>query len=306
MSALACHLEDYLRLRRSLGFKLTREGRTLSRFVEHLDAAGTSTITAADSIAWAGRPEAVDPVTWSHRLTAIRGFARYLSTIDPGTEIPPEDVFPGQGKRPAPYLYTPAEISALIDAAGRLRPTLRAATYQTLLGLLATTGIRISEAIGLNVADIDYRQGVMTVTGAKTGAPRLLPLHPDTLEALSRYRAVRDRALLAPRTSTFFISIRGTTLCYNPIRTTFIQLTTSLGMRTAQVKPRIHDFRHGFAVATLLDWYRTGADVAAMLPVLSTWLGHINPAGTYWYLSATPELMALAATRLAATAGGQL
>lgn len=303
MSVLSSHLQEYLRLRRSLGFKLVREGRTLARFVEHLDSTGTTSITAADSIAWAARPTGVDPVTWSHRLTAIRGFARYLAAIDPATEIPPEDVFPGQGKRPTPYLFTPGEINALIVAAGELRSAVRAATYQTLIGLLAVTGIRIGEAIRLTSADIDWQQGVITVTGGKSGARRLLPLHPDTLDALRRYREMRDRTFPIARTGAFFVSTRGTALCYNPVNITFHELTTALGIRTAHVKPRIHDLRHGFAVTTLLDWYRNGVDVAANLPVLSTWLGHINPAGTYWYLSATPELMALAAARLQNAAG---
>jgi integrase len=301
MSALSSHLQEYLRLRRSLGFKLAAQGRALARFVEHLDATDTAAITTADSIAWAALPTGVDPVTHAHRLTAIRGFARYLAAIDPATEIPPENVFPGQGKRPTPHLFTPDEINTLIEAAGGLRPPLRAATYQTLIGLLAVTGIRISEAFHLTTADIDWHEGVMTVTGAKNGARRLLPLHTDVLEALSRYRAVRDRSFPTPRTGAFFLSTHGTTLCYSPVNTTFVELTTALGMRTAHVRPRIHDLRHGFAVATLLDWYRNGDDVAACMPVLSTWLGHINPAGTYWYLSATPELMALAAARLQTT-----
>lgn len=303
MSTLASHLQDYLQLRRSLGFKLVHEGRVLAQFVEHLEATGVTAITAIDSIAFAGNRTGVDPVTWSHRLTAIRGFARYMAAIDPATEIPPKDVFPGQGKRPAPYLFTSEEVDALMQAAGRLGRPVRSATYRTLFGLLAVTGIRISEAIRLTTADIDWDRGVMTVTGAKSGARRLLPLHPDTLGALACYRDLRDRVFPTPRSGALFVSIRGTALCYNPIRATFIELTTALGMRTVHVRPRMHDLRHGFAVNTLLGWYRNGADVAARMPVLSTWLGHINPAGTYWYLTATPELMALAAARLQTRVG---
>lgn len=158
--------------------------------------------------------------------------------------------------------------------------------------------MRISEALALRRSDVDLDGGVMAVTSAKSGAVRLLPLHSSTVEALRRYAAERDRACPTARASTFFVSIRGTALCHGPVRVTFIQLATAVGIRTQAVRPRIHDLRHGFAVSCLLDWYRSGQDVAAHMPVLSAYLGHINPAGTYWYLSAVPELMRLAAGRL--------
>lgn len=298
MSTLARHLTDYLRLRRSMGFKLHRAGQVLPQFVEYLEASGASTITADLAIAWAQLPTGVHPVTWTQRLGAVRGFARYLHTLDPATEIPPCDVYPGQGTRPAPCLFSPPDIVRLLEAARGLRPALRAATYETLFGLLAVSGLRISEALALQRSDVDLDGGVMAITSAKSGAVRLLPLHPTTIEALRRYAHERDRACPAARASTFFVSIRGTALCHGPVRVTFIQLTTDIGLRTETVRPRIHDLRHGFAVSTLLDWYRSGQDVPAYMPVLSAYLGHINPAGTYWYLSAVPELMRLAAGRL--------
>jgi integrase len=298
MSTLDRHLTDYLRLRRSMGFKLRREGQVLAQFVEYLETSGASTITADLAIAWAQLPTGVHPVTWTQRLGAVRGFARYLHTIDPATEIPPCDVYPGQGKRPAPYVFSDADISRLLEAARGLRPAFRAATYETLFGLLAVSGLRISEALALQRSAVDLNDGVLTVTSAKSGAVRLLPVHASTVEALRRYATERDRTFPTARAGTFFVSIKGTALGYGPVRVTFIQLTTAMGIRTQTVRPRMHDLRHGFAVSCLLEWYRSGQDVAAQMPVLSAYLGHINPAGTYWYLSAVPELMRLAAGRL--------
>ncbi|MGW3985367.1 tyrosine-type recombinase/integrase, partial [Streptomyces mirabilis] len=170
--------------------------------------------------------------------------------------------------------------------------------YETLFGLLAVSGLRISEALALQRSAVDLNDGVLAVTSAKSGAVRLLPVHASTVEALRRYAAERDRSFPTARAGTFFVSTRGTALCHGPVRATFVQLTTAIGLRTETVRPRIHDLRHGFAVSTLLEWYRSGQDVAARMPVLSAYLGHINPAGTYWYLSAVPELMRLAAGRL--------
>jgi len=306
MSELSDHLEDYLRLRRRLGFVLAGDGRVLAQFVEYLREQALTSITTQAAIEFARLPRGVDPVNWSHRLGAIRGFARYLATIDPSTEIPPSGVFPGQGKRPAPYLYTDAEIRAILHAASELHPVMRAATMHTLLGLLAVTGLRIGEALRLLRTDVDLRAGVLTVAGPKTGHPRLVPLHPSTVAQLQRYARRRDRRIPAPRRSeAFFVSATGAALTYSAVHTAFCQITTTVGLRTATVRPRIHDLRHAFSTGWLLDWYRSDADVAAMMPVLSTYLGHINPAGTFWYLSATPELMNLAAQRLHAHRTGE-
>jgi integrase len=302
---LTGHVEDYLRLRRSLGFKLHREGVILPQFAAYLEAAGARRVTAELAIAWACQPTGVHPVTWKQRLGAVRGLATYLRTIDPATEIPSPDVFPGQGKRPAPHIYSDTQIARLLQAARTLRPRLRAATYETLLGLIAVTGLRISEALRLQRDGVDLETGILTVTSAKSGSTRLLPLHPTTVQALRGYAEVRDRLRPTPRASTFFVSIRGTALIHSPVRATFIQLTTAIGLRSGSAKPRIHDLRHSFAVNALLRWHQQGQDVAGNLTTLSAYLGHINPAGTYWYLSATPELLRLAAQRLDARAAGR-
>lgn len=298
-SDLSRHVADYLRARRALGFKLVNEGVILPQFAAFLEQAGQSTVTAQAAIAWAQQPQGVNPINWVHRLGAVRGFARYLHTIDPATEIPSSDVFTRPVCRADPYQYTPDDLRRLLGAARGLRPALRAATYETLFGLLAATGMRIGETLALRRDNVDLDQGVVTVHGPKGGRMRLVPLHPSTTEALRRYAQLRDRLRPSPRADTFFTSIRGTRLIHGCVRTTFIELTTAIGLRTAGHRPRIHDMRHSFAVTQLLDWYRSGVDVAGRMPTLSTYLGHVNPAGTYWYVSAVPELMQLAAGRLA-------
>lgn len=299
MTTLGEHVCDYLALRRSLGFKLAYEGHILPQFAANLEAAEASRITADLAISWARLPAGVQPVTWTHRLGAVRGFARYLHAIDPATEIPPRGVFAGQGKRPTPYVYSDTDINRLLTAADGLRPVLRAATYRTLFGLLAVSGMRIREALNLRRGDLDLRAGVLTVIGGESSATtRLLPLHPSTVDALRSYQRLRDRTLPAATADTVFISTRGTALTYGPVRNTFNRLTTSIGLRTDTMHPRVHDLRHGFTVQTLIGWYRCGEDVAERMPALSSYLGHVNPASTYWYLTAVPELMELAAQQL--------
>jgi integrase/recombinase XerD len=297
-SDLMRHVEDYLRLRRSLGFKLVRPGIVLAQFVTWLHATGATTITVDAAVTWAASLPGVSPISKVHRLGAVRGFARYLQTIDPATEIPPADVFPRPVCRANPYLYSPAEIRALLEATRGLRPAIRAKTYRVLLGLIAVTGMRLGEAVSFRRCDADLDAGVLTIGGWKASPQRLVPTHPSTTEALREYADVRERRFPAPRTDTFFVSSVGTPLIRELVERTFNELTTTIGIRCETVKPRIHDLRHGFAVARLIDWYRTGQDPAGKMAVLSTYLGHINPAGTYWYFSAVPELMALAAQRL--------
>jgi integrase len=305
MSELASHLADYLALRRALGFKLEREGTELPGLVAHLEAAGTATLTADLAIAWARLPQHVQPIRWAHRLGSARGFARYLQTIDPATEVPPRDVFGAREQRPAPYLWSEAEVRLLLEAAREIRPPLRAATHEALFGLLAVSGMRLGEAIGLERDDVDLGAGVLTIREAKFGRSRLVPLHPSATAALRAHAARRDRLCPHPRSRTFFLSSVGTALLAGGVHVTFNQITTALGLRSPTVRPRLHDLRHSFAVQTLIGWQRSGADVGAQMAALSTYLGHVNPAGTYWYLSAAPELMELAAARLDGRFGGR-
>jgi integrase/recombinase XerD len=305
MSRLQEHADDYLRLRRALGFKLEHHGQVLPQLVAYLEAGGASTVKSELAISWARLPEAVRPIQWAHRLSVARGFAAYMKTIDPQTEVPPPDVFGARQRRPTPYLWSKEEVCRLLEAARALRPPLRAASYETLFGLLAVSGMRVGEATGLERDDVDLATGVITVREAKFGRSRLVPLHPSATDALRRYAERRDRLCLRPRATTFLLSSVGTALHYGCVLRTFVELTTGLGLRTATVRPRIHDLRHSLAVDTLIRWQRSGADISSQMPALSNYLGHVNPAGTWWYLSAAPELMALAADRLDGRFGGR-
>jgi integrase/recombinase XerD len=301
MSGLRGHLEDYLALRRSLGYKLERPGQLLAGLVRDLEDAGAATITIGHALAWATAPADADPAWWRLRLAAVRPFARYLAPLVPGTEVPPRGLLPGPVScRAVPYPYSGTEVTALMTAAGGIRAPLRAATYQTLIGLLAVTGMRVGEVIRLDCGDLDPEQGLLTVRDSKFGKSRQLPLHASVLQALASYLQLRDRERPCLASPAFFISVAGTRLIYKNVHRTFHQLTKAAGLqpRSAACRPRIHDLRHAFAVATLARWYADGGDVAARLPLLSTWLGHADPAGTYWYLTGTPELLALAAARL--------
>lgn len=305
MSPLSQHLEDYLRLRRSLGFKLERAGRLLPQLVGYLEAAGAETITSELAIAWARLPAHTRPNHWAQRLAVVRGFARYLQTIIPATEVPPPGVFPARRHRPSPYLWSQGDICQLLEHTRALRPPLRAASYEALFGLLAASGMRIGEAIGLRRDDVDLGTGVVTIREAKFDRTRLVPLHPTAIEALRRYATERNRLCPRPPSAAFFVSSVGTALNRSGVAKTLRQITTSMGIRTESVRPRAHDLRHSFAVDTLVRWHRSGKNIDEHIAVLSAYLGHISPADTYWYLSATPELMELAAERLHTRYGAQ-
>jgi integrase len=299
-------LEDYLALRRALGFRLVAPARLLGQFVSYLEARGTSTITISDALAWAVLPAGASPAWQAIRLSAVRGFAAYLHGTDSSVQVPPAGLIRRGNDRATPYLYSDAEISALITAAGTLQPQLRAATYQTMNSLLAVSGIRIGEAIAFDRGDLDAGEGMLTVRDTKFGKTRLVPLHPSTTAALIRYAALRDEHHPRPASPALLLSTAGTRLLHSNIGLTFTRLAGQAGLtrRSAACRPRIHDVRHSFAVATVLGWYRDGADVAAMMPRLSAYLGHTDPRHTYWYLSAAPELMALAGDKLHAHLGG--
>jgi integrase len=305
MTDLHAAAGEYLAIRRALGFKLRGHDRLLDDFIAFLADAGASTITNAAAAAWATRPAGLQPVRYAQRLSIVRGFAGYLHALDAAVEVPPADLLPYRRHRPMPYLYSQADIDALITAAGLLRPPLRAATYRGVFGLLAVTGMRVGEVIALDDADVDLHAGVLTINEAKFGKHRRLPMHPSTVAALRGYTAVREQPCARPRASSFFVSTRGTPLIYHCVHTAFAQLLTRAGITApaGTSAPTIHGLRHSFAVATLRDWYRAGVDVTAKLPILSAYLGHAHPASTYWYLSAAPDLLALAAQRLEQAAG---
>jgi integrase/recombinase XerD len=307
MNALDRHLQDYLAVRRALGFKLVGEGQLLAEFVAFAEAAGQRTVTTQTALEWARLPRSGSPNYLSRRLRAVRGFARYLHALDGTCEVPPTELLPASKHRPAPYLYRDREIAALMAAARGLRPPLRAATFETLIGLLACTGLRIGEAIRLDREDFDPTHRVLTVRDPKFGKSREVLLHESTVRALVDYGERRDRLCPHAQARSFFTTTRGTRLAHPTIYQPFRALLDQTGVRhrSPSRHPRIHDLRHTFAVKTLLGWYRDGGDVAARMPLLSTYLGHVDPAATYWYLSAAPELLGLAAERLELASGGQ-
>lgn len=296
MSALAQAAGDYLAVRRALGYKLEADGRLLEMFVADLDAQGIDVVTVAVAVAWATSTTRQD--NGARRLTPIRGFARYLQALDPAHQVPPIGILPARRTRPVPHLYTDTEIAALMDAARRLDPPLRAATVETVIGLLSVTGMRVGEVLRLNTVDVDADAGVLTVWLSKFNKSRHVPLAASTLAALDRYLQTRRQHVPHPTTNALFVNVAGTRLAYPALLATFHHLLDISEISTGSPPPRIHDFRHSFAVRTLLGWYRDGADVQALLPRLSTYLGHVAPSSTYWYLSASPELMAIVADRL--------
>ena len=302
MKKLRKALEEYLSTRRALGFRLCLAGGLLRRFVEFAERDGKSFITRKLALRWATQPANAQPAQWAQRLGMVRCFAEYLSATDPRTEIPPQELLPYRYHRKPPYIYSDAEILNLIDAAKKLPPPggLRAHTYSALFGLLAVTGLRISEPIGLDRQDVDLKQGVLTVRQSKFGKSRFVPLHPSATEKLRHYARQRDQTFPTPRSASFFVSEGGTRLAHYTVRRWFVVLSRRIGLRGPQDShgPRLHDFRHGFAIKTLLNWYRTGVDVDQRMPVLSTYLGHTNVANTYWYISAAPELLRQATLRL--------
>jgi integrase/recombinase XerD len=301
MNTLRQAVDEYIALRQAMGFKLHEESRLLPRFIDFLEDQGEVFITRDLAVRWATQCRAAQPAEWAKRLRFVRVFARYRSATDPRTQIPPTGLLPYRARRAEPYIYNDDEIKRLLQAADQLcSPTgLRAHTYVTALGLLAVTGMRISELVTLDNEDVDLAHGQLTIRDAKFGKSRWLPLHPTTQQALQRYVQRRDQQYPIPLSSSFFVSEQGTRLTSCTVRAIFVQLSRQIGLRrsTDSHGPRLHDFRHRFAVQTLLRWYQEGVDVEQHLPELSTYLGHVKVSDTYWYLSATPELLQLALQR---------
>jgi len=303
MSPLRQHLDDYLQLRRALGFKLISEGQLLVSFVAYMDAADADTVTVTNALRWATLPDSAKPVYHAKRLRAVRGFARYLHTLDPAHEPLATDLMGSGGwQRPAPYIYSHEEIVALMVAASRLKTRLGSATMRTLIGLLTVTGMRVGEAIRLDRDDLDLEHERLVVRQSKFGKSRQLPLHSTTITALREYLDAREALKPQAQTDALLIGTWGGRLRRDWVDRVFRLLRQRVGLapRPGSAPPRVHDIRHSFAVHTMLDAYRSGGDPTACASALATYLGHGDPAASYWYLSATPELLALAAERLEA------
>jgi integrase/recombinase XerD len=298
MKSLAQAVADYLALRRSLGFKLREYGDCLHEFVSFLEKNGSSHMTNKLAVEYATQRQDEKPVSWSRRLGIIRGFARYRFGADPKTEIPPIGLLRFRSRRARPYVYSQAEIRSLLQAALKIESPhkLQPHTYHCLFGLLAVSGLRLGEAINLQPQDVDWSDGVLTIRGAKFGKTRLVPLHRSTLSVLRDYAGLRDKIFAGRVLPTFLVTSHGTKLEKTNLSRIFRELSRQIGIRKPGVRngPRLHDFRHRFAIETLLHWYRSGDDVNRRMPVLSTYLGHANVSGTYWYLGSTPELITAA------------
>ena len=304
MIALEDRLAGYLAVRRALGYRLARAEKLLAQFIAWLEERGEQTITTASALVWATLPPATGSNWHAHRLSVVRGFAAHVHALDPAHELVAQDLLPQRPRRAVPYLYTNVEIRALMDASSVIPTPHRAATMRALIGLLAVTGMRIGEAIRLDRGDIDHQRGVLTVVEGKFGKSRQLAVDAATTAALRAYLARGDRPVPEQPTDAVFTSAVGTRLTYCNVHLAFKRIVKHAGLepRSAVCRPRPHDLRHTFAVKTLLDAYRDdigdGEHIQARIALLCTYLGHINPGSTYWYLQAAPELLALAAGRL--------
>ena len=308
MSPLRKALADYLSVRRALGFKLERDEKLLDQFLSHLEDLGEERVTTNMALGWAKLPTGAHRSWSSSRLSIVRGFARHLHAIDPSHEVPPADLLPWKRCRATPYLYSDEEIAAVIAMAKTLSTRHRIATYQTLIGLLAVTGMRVGEAIALDRGDFDSGNGLVVIRKGKFGKSRELPLHPTTVDALRDYLLQRGRPTSSGAgTAALFVSSAGTRLLYGNVQHTFRRLAARAGLesRSRKCRPRLHDLRHSFAVRTILDGYSGEGGTQDRLALLSTYLGHVDPKMTYWYLSAAPELMVLAGKRLERHLGGE-
>ena len=302
MSDLRKAADEYLRMRRGLGFKLYEPGLLLGQFVRFLEMEGVTFVTRELALRWAVQPENCSRAHWAKRLGVVRQFAEYQSAADPRTEVPSQDLIPYKYRRRTPYIYSEKEILRLLDAAqGLPSPTgLRALTYSTLFGLLAVTGMRVGEAVHLDREDVNLGEGLLTIRHTKYERPRWIPVHSSTRNALRAYASRRDHLCPRPQMDRFFLAENHGSLTLSIAEWTFRKLSQLIGLRGPEDRcgPRIHDLRHTFAVRTLQSWYRSGRNVEQHLPKLSTYLGHVHVSDTYWYLTGTPELLRWAAKRV--------
>jgi integrase len=301
MKPLSKLLTEYLDLRRKLGFKAEREAWLLSRFVTFVRAQRRTFITTELALTWAKQPSDADPSWWASKLSVVRQFAKHVHLIDSRHQVPPRDLLPRYCRRTPPSIYSPEEVVRLLCAAHEMQHRVtgcefRCTTYETLLGLLAATGMRVGEALRLESSDVDWAHQLLVVRESKFRKSREVVLHEMVMHALRLYAQQRDRVHPRPRVPNFFVSLSGTSLIYNNVHHTFAKLRRLAGIRRS--KARIHDLRHTFVVRTILRWHQEGVDIDAHMPVLSAYVGHRDPAATYWYLSATPELMALVSRKL--------
>lgn len=300
MSTLRELLHDYLSLRRSLGFKLRTDGTGLAAFVSFMEQAHEEHISTDLALAWATQPAAVQASRWTNRLRYVRGFARYCSAVDARNQVPPAQLLAYPSERPLPYFLTQADVTRLLQDARQwpAKAGLANHTYHCLFGLLCVSGLRISEALGLTLSDVDLDDGVLTIRSSKFGKSRMVPLHATSADILKDYCQRREHLLAGRSVAELFVNEYGKRLGYDAALDVFHRLTAELPHQPGRSRPRLHDLRHYFALATVTRWYMDGDDVERRLPVLSSFLGHVEVSNTYWYLSACPQLLGAAMSRL--------
>lgn len=306
MTALRDAVEEYLALRRALGSKIPTAAAQLRGLVGFLEGEGVDFVTTRLALRWAQQTKHAQPATWADRLGVVRRFAEWRSLTDPRTEIPPRGLLPRRRRRKPPYIYSDEEVERIVGQAARLPSAagLRGPTLATLFGLLAASGLRLGEALALDLSDVDLNTGIAAVRKGKFGKSRFVPLHDSTRRVLARYAEIRDSILPKRRDKAFFVTERGTRIRHAMAERTFAKVSSALGLRAAAPPgssgrgPRLHDLRHRFAAARLVAWYRAGLDVERELPKLATYLGHANVRYSYWYIEAVPELLQLATERL--------
>ena len=306
MSALRDAVEEYIAVRRVLGAKLHHAATVLRGFVDYLEREGAEFVTTELALRYAQASPKAQKATWAERLSVLRRFAMWRSVTDTRTEVPPYGLLPHRRRRKPPYVYSDEEVERLLDEAARLRSAagLRGPTFTTLFGLLAATGLRLGEALSLDIADVNLSDGILTVRNTKFGKSRFVPVHRSTRQALADYARRRDQVLPQGAHGAFFLSERGKRVYHSMAEWTFARISCTIGLRAPAPRgltgsgPRLHDLRHRFAAKRLIEWYRSGAEVECELPKLAAYLGHVHVRHTYWYIEAVPELLQLATDRL--------
>ena len=303
-------VDQYIAHCRTLGYKLQGRRAMLRRFVAFLSRrAPDSPITTALALEWATESKLDTPINQARKLTAVRAFARYCAVDDPRTEIPPENLLGKTRRRPSPYIYSSEEIHSLLNAAWHLRPpdALRPQTYAVLLGLLACTGIRIGETIRLRLDDVRWNDPALVIRDSKRLRERLVPLHDSTVNTLQAYVQRRSIYVQDASCDRFFINDNGGPLCHGQILRVFRRLRSTVGIGgTGRGQPRIHDLRHTFACRRVLQWQQDGIPLDKAIASLSTYLGHVAPTDTYWYLTGMRELLQACGERFERYAESQM
>ncbi len=313
MNTIRDALAQYVAVRRALGTQFREPAHTLSHFVDFLEREGAEFITISLAIRWAMERKGVQRATWARRLTMVRGFTAWLSAFDPRTEVPPKRLFHARHRRNKPHIFTEQEIERLMSESARLNSPkgLRGLTYVTLIGILASTGLRPGEALALDLPDVDLDNGILAVRQTKFGKSRFVPIKDSMCAALARYAERRNALFAHHSTDGFLVSERRARLQSCAARRTFAKVSQAIGLRAVVEGrrngrgPRLQDFRHTFATRKLIEWYREGLDVERELPKLATYLGHVSVGHTYWYIEAVPELLQLATERMSQRGGTQ-